>query len=236
MRRSCAMKRCAKQREDARTQAEEERLEQERRNAVLQERNRIAQEIHDTLAQNLTAIHLQLAALQELIHSDNAEIRSQIERLQELARWGLAETRRSVQALRPQILEHSNLVEAFLHLADEARASSALDVRTVIQGQPPPLPPSVEDHLLRMGQEAVTNVLRHAEATHLVMTLACEPGELLFEIRDDGKGFEPQQRREGFGLLGLQERARSIGGKLEIVSAPGRGARIVLRLSVEQAG
>jgi PAS domain S-box-containing protein len=214
--------------EDGRIQAEEERLEQERRNAVLQERNRIAQEIHDTLAQSLTAIHLQMEAAKDHLSDESNPIRIHIERAQDLARQGLAETRRSVRALRPQLLERNGLIDALQRMAEEVRVGASLDVHCAVHGHPFALFPAVEDQLLRISQEAVTNILRHADATTVELVLRFEPDRLFLEIRDDGQGFDPLQARKGFGLLGMRERAESIGGRLVAISEPGKGTRIAV--------
>lgn len=216
--------------QDDRMQAEAERAEQERRNAVLQERNRIAREIHDTLAQNLTAIHLQLEALKGLVPAENSLVMARIVRMQEIAQQGMSETRRSVRALRPQILEERGLAEALLRMAEEVRVGASLEVSCVVYGEPVPLLPQIEDQLLRIGQESVTNVLRHANATTLELTLRFEPERLTLEVHDNGQGFDPKLRQEGFGLLGLQERAESIGAKVELLSGGGQGTRVVLTL------
>ena len=218
--------------EDARAQAEEQRLEQERHNAVLQERNRIAQEIHDTLAQSLTAIHLQLEAAGDHLRAEGELARPFIERAKELARQGLAETRRSVQALRPQLLERNGLSDALLRIAEEVRAGAGLDVNCGIRGEPIALTPVAEDQLLRVAQEAVTNVLRHARAKRVDLVLRFEADSVVLEIADDGIGFEPQKRRESFGLVGLRERAESLGGKLTIRSDPGRGTDILVTIPI----
>jgi PAS domain S-box-containing protein len=219
--------------EQTRAEAEEKRLEPERRNAVLQERNRIAQEIHDTLAQSLTAIHLQLEAAKDIVADAADPLWPLLVRVQEIAQRGLAETRRSVRALRPQILESYTLVEAFGRMADEVRAGASLDVHCVVRGEPMPLPPTLEDQMLRIGQEAVTNVLRHAEASALDITLHFSAQTLSLEIQDNGRGFDPSGPQEGFGLLGLRERAESLGAQLALITRPGEGTRVTLTVPLE---
>jgi len=225
-----------KQAQDALVREQEKRIEQERRNAVLQERNRIAQEIHDTLAQSLTAIHLHLEALRDLLRQDNEPIHRMLDKVQELVRNGLTETRRSVQALRPQLLEANSLTGAFFRMAEEIRSGASIEVRCVVQGEVILLPPNVEDQLLRIGQEAVTNVLRHADATELELILRFEPETFTLEIRDNGQGFEPQPLGRGFGLIGIRERAKSIGGQATLISAPGQGTRITVTAPLESRG
>ncbi|MCW3051075.1 MAG: sensor signal transduction histidine kinase [Chthonomonadales bacterium] len=215
-----------KKAQDALAREQEKRIEQESRNAVLQERNRIAQEIHDTLAQSLTAIHLQLEALRDLFRQEDESAHRKLDNLQELVRNGLTETRRSVRALRPQLLEANSLTGAFLRMAEEIRSGASLEVTCLVQGEVIVLPPQVEDQLLRIGQEAITNVLRHADATKLELILRFEPESLTLEIQDNGQGFEPQPPWRGFGLIGIQERAKSIGGQTTLISAPGKGTRI----------
>lgn len=203
--------------------AQERRIAQESRNAVLQERNRLAQEIHDTLAQSFTAINIQLEAAKDVLTQGSDEVLDRINKAQGIARAGLAEARRSVWALRPQILEDNNLVAAFTRLADDTRARAGLAVICSIEGLPVELEPGVEDHLLRIGQEAVTNALRHANATELKIMLHFGADDVCIRVEDDGTGFDTERQRKGFGLTIMRERTQSLGARLEIASRPGGG-------------
>jgi PAS domain S-box-containing protein len=220
--------------EAERDRAAEERIDQERRNAVLQERNRLAQEIHDTLAQKFTAISIQLEAAKDALAAQERDAQDRLDRVQQLARDGLTDARRSVWALRPQILEQNSLVAAFTRLADEARAKSGLAVTYELEGLTAELPPHVEDNLLRVAQEAIANALRHGAPTELKIILRFEGDEICTRIEDNGRGFVPEQVTSGFGLTIMRERIESLGGLLSVESTPGAGTRIEARVPAQR--
>ena len=168
-------------------------LTQAREAGAGDERQRMAREIHDTLAQGLTGIVTQLEAAQQT--SNDAERERRIDNAKRLARDSLAEARRSVQALRPQALEDSRLPEA---LADEVARWSATsgvtgDVETT--GQARALHPEVEVTLLRVAQEALANVAKHAGASRAGVTLSYMEDVVSLDVRDDGAGFAPAEHR-----------------------------------------
>jgi PAS domain S-box-containing protein len=212
--------------EEERAAAHERKLAQERHNAVLQERNRIAQEIHDTLAQSFVAISLQLEAAKDALPGEARETMRRIDRAQDLVRQGLAEARRSVWALRPQVLEDATLVSALTRLADETRERSGLKITLAVDGVAPELNPAVEDHLLRICQEAITNVLRHAEAKEIRIRIRFTGSSAVIRIEDDGRGFDVQRPAAGFGLIFMRERTEGLNGRWKLSSEPGRGTRI----------
>lgn len=214
--------------------AHERSLNHVQQNAVLQERSRLAQELHDTLSQNLTAINLQLEAMRQVLPGGSDEALAFLGKAQAMARQGIAEARRSVWALRPDILEQSNLLAALMRIAEETRAATPLAVRCAIEGTSMALPAEVEDHLLRITQEAITNVLRHADATELRLTLRFEDDGVFLQVQDNGGGFDAQRNGRGFGLTTMRERAESLGGNWTIVTAPGQGTRVEIRLPVRQ--
>jgi len=143
----------------------------------------------------------------------------------EMARYGLAEARRSVQALRPQLLEENELCAALDGLIRKMTSGTNLQGGLLLQGNPRALPDNWNEHLLRIAQEVLTNTLRHANAAHFSARLVFDSNALQLELRDDGECFDLQQKR-GFGLLGIRERAGEIGGELQIHSAPGEGTII----------
>lgn len=203
--------------------------------AVLEERNRISREIHDTLTQDFTAIVLQLEAAEMVMENTPEHAGSFVERARELARNGLTESRRFVQALRPSPLEGKSLSNAFKQIADKTLSGSGIKFSIEVAGKEKQLQPGVEDNLLRIAQEAFTNIRKHSGAQNVKMHLHYK--RLLTEMRieDDGHGFDPQNPSSsgegGFGLTSMRERAAQAKGRLEIHSAPGKGTSIVVSVS-----
>jgi len=144
----------------------------------------------------------------------------------------LAEARRSAHALRPLALEHQDLAGALAAMAGQLSVDQQTRVRFRLTGQARPLPVDVADHLLRIGQEAVTNALRHAQASQVDVELSLTQASLHLCVRDDGRGLPgpggspPQPRPDGMGLAGMQERAGHIGAQFAVTSQPGRGTRV----------
>jgi signal transduction histidine kinase len=203
--------------------------EQSREAAVLQERNRMARDIHDTLAQGFTGIIIQLEAAEDAtLRGETTDAANHLRRVSKLAREGLAEARRSVQALRPQALEDRTLPAALARLIQQMTPGSGLRAESGCAGQLRPLAPELEENLLRIGQEALTNTLKHAQADRFKLRLVFGPSEVRLEARDNGRGFDPARANSGFGLTGMKERVSRIGGRLTIESAPGQGTTILV--------
>lgn len=203
--------------------------------SILDERNRMAREIHDILAQAFTGILLHVGSAMELIIKKPGKAEAHLETVDELARTGLAEARRSVTALRPKLLEEGNLFDALKHLTNQMKLSTNTQLTCEIIGAVYPLPPNVENHLLRIGQEALTNAMKYAHATQIDVELVCEESQCLLRVKDNGQGFDVDQVSfsQGFGLLGMSERVEQIGGELVIQSHPGQGTEIVVVVSRE---
>jgi two-component system, NarL family, sensor kinase len=200
---------------------------------ALEERNRLAREIHDTLAQGLAGIALQLETAGALLEgsADPEAIRASVEQALNSARQNLEEARRSVMDLRAAPLEGRSLPEALALLVSEYQARGETRYEAHLEGAGQPLPARVEAGLYRVAQEALENVAQHAAARQARLHLSITPERVILEIQDDGRGFEPGQVPPGrFGLTGLNERVRLLGGNLELESAPGSGT--VLRASV----
>jgi two-component system NarL family sensor kinase len=142
----------------------------------------------------------------------------------------LEEARRSVHALRPQALEEMDLASALERMAEQSNAAQATRITFRLIGAPRPLQPDVADHLLRIGQEALTNALRHAQASEICAELTFAERELHLCVKDDGCGFATDTglRMEGFGLSGMHERAGIIGAQLRVTSQPNSGTRVEL--------
>ncbi|SEG93950.1 Signal transduction histidine kinase [Nonomuraea solani] len=215
-------------------------LDQARNAGVQDERHRMAGEIHDTLAQDLVALIGQLDAATRTAQHDaqhdaqrdaqrdprNEPLRLHLDRAAELARRGLSEVRRSVHALRPEPLEDARLPEALGRMARSWADAAGVDLRVEITGTPVALSADVETALFRVAQEALANVAKHARATRTALTLSYTDETILLDVRDDGTGFAPQKPADGFGLDGMRQRVRGLGGTLDIESAPGHGTAI----------
>src|SRR5947209_2747136 len=209
---------------------------QSRQSAVMAERNRMARDIHDTLAQGFTGVIVQLEAVEEAMsRNQGVKASGHLDRAGELARESLREARRSVQALRPQALEEKQLSEALKDLIEKMTRGTTVHANFSLQGKRRKLPPEWESNLLRIGQEALTNVLRHARANEFKVLLVFDSSEIRLELRDNGCGFDPQRKHEGFGLQGMRERAEGMGGRLTIQSAAGQGTAISIVLPVANA-
>jgi PAS domain S-box-containing protein len=202
--------------------------EQEQQSAVLAERNRMAREIHDTLAQGFTGILVQLQVAEEFLDESRTDTLLHLTRARTLARDSLAEARRSVWALRPQALEKTDLAGALARLADQCKANTGIETKFALHGAPRPLSAEIEENLLRIGQEALTNAAKHSCASTIDVELAYENGQVRLTVKDNGQGFELEQdgAPKGFGLISLRERAERIGAALDVDSQPGAGTSV----------
>jgi PAS domain S-box-containing protein len=203
--------------------------------SILEERNRMAREIHDTLAQSFTGILAQVGAANQVLTDDVEATQAHLDLIKELARTGLTEARRSVVALRPQLLEEGSLQSALHRLIAQLR-TAALDTTLYyeIEGAVYALPSEVESNLLRIGQEALTNAIRHAHADEIRVKLVYDRDRFCLHVKDNGQGFGVGSipSSKGFGLLGMSERAERIGAQLTIRSQPGQGTEIVVVIGV----
>jgi PAS domain S-box-containing protein len=203
--------------------------------AVLEERNRMARDIHDTLAQGLTGVIVQLQAAEDATSKGyKKDARSHLQNAQALARHGLNEARRSVRALRPQALEDATFWEALKGLIKSATVGTSLQTDFQLRGEVRELPPMTQENLLHIGQEALTNTLKYAQATRFETRLSFNAKGVRLDLRDNGVGFKVNNGHSGFGLSGMQERVEQIGGSLTIASARGKGTKIVVVLPCEQ--
>ena len=205
-------------------------LKQAEAASILEERNRMAREIHDTLAQAFTGILVQVSAATQVLTDDLEATQAHLDMIDELARTGLAEARRSVTALRPQLLESGDLSSALHRLVTQMRSATDHVLAYEIQGTAYSLPAEVENNLLRIGQEALTNAIKYANAGEIRIELAYENAQCLLRVKDNGRGFGVVSvpLSGGFGLLGMSERAERIGAQLVIQSQPGQGTEIVV--------
>ncbi len=200
--------------------------------AVLGERNRIAREIHDTLAQGFVAVSLQLELLARKLGDAPEGVKTVIAQTRELVQSSLEEARRSIWELRSQGSDASDFRSRLSRMAAEIGKRAGLNVRFSVLGTYRALPEKTESEFLKIGQEAVTNVVRHAQAKQLKIDLAYEGKKVRMVISDDGRGFAgdvDSNSPEGhFGLRGMRERAAQIGAQLSVKSAVGEGTQIEL--------
>lgn len=200
-------------------------FDQSSRLGALEERNRLAREIHDTLAQGLTAVSLQLESADLLLEGavGTEKAHSAVQQALHLTRANLEEARRSVLDLRASPLQNQPLPQALAQLVNEGdypfEVTLAFDC--------PPLPPNLESGLYRIVQEALTNAARHADATAVSIKLAQKGAQLVLTISDNGAGFDLESvEKDRFGLVSMGERARLMNGRLQIDTDRGQGTRI----------
>ncbi len=195
--------------------------------AVLAERGRFAREIHDSLAQGLTSISLQLECIRDRLADNPAAAATHVEKARVFVRDSLREARRTVWNLRPLALGEADLASSLQHYAANISDHGKISCSQEIEGTPRPLPPEHEAALLRIGQEALTNAARHAAATEIRQRLRFGNGWVSLTIMDNGKGFDVASRvGKGFGLTGMHERVAALGGSLSIDSRPGDGTEV----------
>jgi signal transduction histidine kinase len=206
------------------------RLEMMRRNVGAQEaeRQRIARELHDETGQALTALGLGLRGIEGAVSSDPARAIQHVRQLETLVTRSLNELQRLIADLRPSHLDDLGLPAALRWFAGEVQARSQLPVAVEIHGEPCPLAGPVNTALFRMAQEALTNTVKHAQASHAWLRLRYAPDSVTLTIEDDGVGFEAVRKGKAgaWGLLGMEERANMLGGTVQIMSDHGRGTLI----------
>jgi signal transduction histidine kinase len=195
--------------------------------AVLAERTRLAQELHDTLEQSLTGIALQLDTTSRLFQRNPEGATHHLDLARTLMTQSQVEVRRSIWDLRCRALEQFDLPSALKTSAHQLTDGSNLQLEVAARGRVRPLPERIEDNLLRIAQEALTNVIKHAGAARVELELDYGPRSITLAIRDDGRGFTPTDclgPQEGhFGLLGISERAKRLDGEVSLMSSPGNG-------------
>ncbi len=204
----------------------------ERDRGVHEERERLSREIHDTLAQGFTSVvALSRAVDAALARGDVAAARERLSLIEATASDNLEEARLIVAELTPGHLQSRTLAEALERLGAALSSENGLRADVRVEGDPVPLGGTAEVVILRTAQEALSNVRRHASAAHVGLTLAyADPERVVLEVCDDGRGFDPDAPRTGFGLDGVHARAAEVGGSVRLRSTPGAGT--TLRLEV----
>lgn len=220
---------------DKLTEAQADLAVAQHRSGVLSERTRISREIHDSVGQGLSSINLLLnAAEQDWSHRPDLA-RHHVQTASATARDGLDEVRRVVRDLAPEDLETDDsgaaLPIALERLAE--REGHGVEVRLRVHGTVVAVPTPVASAVVRSARGALANVVEHAGASRAVISLTYHPDEVLLDVRDDGRGFEPNgeptSRERGRGLRGIRQRAHELGGRVEVESAPGDGATVSVR-------
>lgn len=203
--------------------------------AILSERNRVAREIHDTLSQSLSAISVQLELVRTRAGEMSAPARQHLGAAHQLARAALAEARDSIWNMRSHVLEQCDLAQALEGILTQTTDGTGVTPNMRVEGATRRLPPVVENNLLRIGQEAITNASKHAKPTRIDVELSFDGRTVRLAVEDDGAGFLNGSQRNGsrrsFGLVGIKERAALLGGTVEIRSAPGQGTRVLVIIS-----
>jgi ligand-binding sensor domain-containing protein len=204
--------------------------------AVLAERTRIAREIHDTLAQDIVGISVQLELVSRLLGNSVDAARTQLDTARSLVKSSLAEARSSIWNLRSATSGADDLPARVNRAVTQAAANSPTKLRFQVRGTYRAAPPAVEDQLLRVSQEAVNNALHHSGASIIDVTLSYDTRSVQLSVDDDGRGFVHDAtsfvESGHFGLQGMQERAAEIGGVLRIDTQPAKGTRISLRVDI----
>ncbi|MGB3634883.1 MAG: sensor histidine kinase [Rubrobacteraceae bacterium] len=207
---------------------------EERRAGMLEERGRLAREIHDTLAQGFISIVTHLEAAEENLPPGTKPVERHLDRAKRAARENLVEARRLVAALRPEILESSSLSEALERVSTRWSEETGVPAILTTTGDYEQLPQELQVTLLRVAQEALSNIRKHADPSRATLTLSYLEDLVVLDIQDDGKGFASNTTANdsegGFGLQAMRERVESLGGQLLIESAPGEGTTLVVQL------
>jgi signal transduction histidine kinase len=197
---------------------------------VLAERQRLSAELHDTIAQGMASIVMLLQVAEDRLRTDPDTAAQHLELASDTARGNLAEARGLVAGLAPAELRAGSLDEALVRVAALARSQAGLPAGVTVSGTPRPLPTSTEVVLLRVGQEALSNVRKHADASCARVRLDYAEEAVSLAVTDDGRGFDPAAVPAGYGLSGMRARVAEAGGALEIRSAPGAGTAITVRV------
>lgn len=199
-----------------------------------EERARVARELHDSTAQTLTAVMLQLGAVAQGSHSP--ELDDSLATMRELVSGALEEVRSLSHTMHPRVLDDLGLAAALEWLARQTRAQESFDVRVVADPDSSRIPAPVASVLYRVAQEALRNAARHAEARNVELHVRHDARSASLEVTDDGRGFDvkrAEERRPGMGLFSMRERVSLVNGTLALTSAPGRGTRIVATIPLE---
>ena len=202
--------------------------------AVSRERNRMARDLHDTLAHTLSAVAIQLEAVQAVWDTAPDVAKQRIDTIQHVTRDGLTETRRALHALRSSPIDDMGLLLSLRHISEKAAERAGFRLHINLPDDLPDLPDDRQVTAYRIAEEALNNAVRHAQASDLWLTLTHSDAQLQVRIRDNGSGFDDTQDppQGHYGIIGMHERAALIGGTVQIESEIGIGTRIVLTIPI----
>ena len=206
-----------------------------REQAIERERNRIASNMHDTLAQSLVAVLLQLKAVGGELPENLPDIRQRLARTYALAREALAETRRSIWAFRDESWPDEDIGAALSSFAKQIFGGTPVKLNFAVKENIRQLPPGTRAELWLIGREALTNVMKHAAASKVQIELGVNTGEVRLHVHDDGKGFvvsRGPRNHDELGLSSMRTRAQRLGGEVVVDSRPGIGTCVMARMPV----
>ncbi len=206
--------------------------------AVIEERDRIGKDLHDGIIQSMYAVSLSLEDMPELMDEDPAEARARVDRAIDSLHDTIRELRGFIFGLRPELVDRTDLVGLLVALTEQLRQNSLVEVVLDLPDGLVEPPAHVRAELLQIARESLSNVARHARATKTTVRLAPEGSDLVLEIRDNGRGFEPMATppHGHYGLANMNDRAKALHGDLLVESGPGSGTRIIVRIPVAGYG
>jgi len=212
-------------------------VEQAGQLAIVEERNRLARDLHDSVSQELFSVTMLAAAARNLLPAQPDKARSQVEQLSQMAQRALHETRGLIFALRPAALGDQGLVPALRQLTEEAARRQGLQIELNTNGERR-IPLDHEQALYRICQEALANVTKHSGVNSASVSLEYEAHRTTLEVRDRGRGFDQDKPRNShsLGLISIQERAKAVGGTVELTAAPGQGTSLRIVVPRTQTG
>jgi signal transduction histidine kinase len=206
------------------------RLARRQFSLALAERARLSREIHDTLLQSLVGVALQLDAISSNLGPSSVHARTQLTRVRRQVESYIREARQSIWDLRSPVPEARDMVTALREFGKRAVHDTSIRFAATVTGIPYRCTPKIENQLLRIGQEAVTNAVRHASASRIHLDVAFEARSVTLRVTDDGRGFEISQSvvdpEHHYGLTTMRERAEDLDGQFRLVSAAGRGTTV----------
>jgi signal transduction histidine kinase len=198
---------------------------------VLAERLRIGREIHDTLLQSLVGVALEFDDISEQLDPSATALREQVQRIRAQVEHCIRETRSSIWDLRSPTFETDDLPAALQRVGEAAVSGSSMCLEFVVSGTPRRAEVGVGQQLLRIAQEALSNAVRHSNASKVSVHLAYEADSVRLRVSDDGRGFDPSRTMPDdvhWGVTGMHERAEQIGAELRLITSPGGGTQVVM--------
>ena len=196
---------------------------------TVQERNRIARDIHDSLGHALTSLNIQMQTAVKLWEKEPTQAHGFLTQAQSLGKTAMQEVRKSISTLRDDAREEPPLEARIETLVDDYRKGTGLFICTKIC-RCGSVPKPIAKAIYRIVQESLTNTFKYAKATEVHIELRTTPQEFNLTVEDNGKGFDPMQNSSGFGLQGMQERIIAVSGELQLITSPGKGCRIEVKI------